>query len=99
MFAFLGVYLQAVSAHKLISQGRGVFLLHTLLSQGMWALSEANTAPAAVQAVGMGLLLLSIISFYQWEEKHSSSNKEGEGGRCGKDGTRRKDGRVLMEEH
>lgn len=63
MFAFLGVYLRAVSAHKLISQGRGVFLLHTLLSQGMWALSEANTA--AVQAVGMGLLLLSIISFYQ----------------------------------
>lgn len=37
MFAFPGVYLGAVSAHKLISEGRGVLLLHTLLSPGMWA--------------------------------------------------------------
>lgn len=37
MFAFLGVYLRAVSAHKLISEGRGVLFLHTLLSRWMWA--------------------------------------------------------------
>lgn len=36
MFAFLGVCLQAVSAHKLISEGRET-LLHTVLSRGMCA--------------------------------------------------------------
>lgn len=37
MFAFLGGYLWAVSAHRLISEGRGVLLLHTRLPPGMWA--------------------------------------------------------------
>lgn len=65
MFAFLGVYLRAVSAHKLISERRGVFLLHGLLSRGMWASSKANAAcaprgsvSAPLRAPLLGFLLL-----------------------------------------
>jgi len=104
MFAFLGVYLLAVSAHKLISQGRGVFLLHTLLSRGMWVPSEALHAhPSASSSAGSGdgapAPLHHLLLPVGGKEKHSSSNEEGKGGRCGKDEKGRKDGRVLMEEH
>lgn len=47
--------------------------------------------PAAVQAVGMGLLLLSIISFYQWEGKRNTAalmrkGREGDVGRMKRGG-------------
>lgn len=60
--------------------------------------------PSASSSAGSGdgapapLHLLHLLS-ERGKGKHSSSNKEGKGERCEKDGKGTKDGRVLMEEH
>lgn len=57
MFAFLGVYLHAMSAHKLISEGRGVLLLHTaVISRDVGLPPRPNVAWVSLSARPRGLV-------------------------------------------